>query len=90
MPWTDCKNFAQGLRLVAAADRNNGGVVIDPIHFDRGGSHADEILETPRALLRYMQRCDAPAQRPIDVTTLLRIGHTCSSPWYRTNPTRRA
>ena len=71
MPWTDCKNFAQGLRVVTAASRSNGGVLIDPIHFDRGGSHADEILHTPRALLRYMQLCDAPAQRPVDIETLL-------------------
>ena len=71
MPWTDVKNFAQGTRIVAAAARDNGGIVIDPIHFDRGGSRPDEIAGVPRARLRYMQLCDAPAARPTDTETLL-------------------
>jgi sugar phosphate isomerase/epimerase len=71
MPWTDVKNFAQAARIVAAADRDNGGIAIDPIHFDRGGSHAGEIGAVPRLRLRYMQLCDAPAERPTDTETLL-------------------
>lgn len=71
MPWTDCRNFAQGVRIVTAAGRDNGGVLIDPIHFDRGRSDAGEIPGVPRALLRYIQFCDAPAERPKDVEGLL-------------------
>jgi sugar phosphate isomerase/epimerase len=71
MPWTDCRNFAQGVRIVMAASRDNGGVLIDPLHFDRGGSHADEIAAVPRSRFRYMQLCDAPATRPTDVEGLL-------------------
>jgi len=71
MPWTDVKDFAQGARILAAAGRDNGGIVIDPIHFDRGGNRADEIASVPRARLRYMQLCDAPAARPTDTATLL-------------------
>ncbi len=71
MPWTDCKNFAQGVRIVTAAKRENGGVLIDPIHFDRGGSKASEIPGVPRARFRYMQLCDAPANRPTDIEGLL-------------------
>jgi sugar phosphate isomerase/epimerase len=71
MPWTDCRNFAQGVRIVAAADRDNGGVLIDPLHFDRGGSRAGEIPPVPRSRFRYMQLCDAPPTRPTDVEGLL-------------------
>jgi len=71
MPWTDCKSFAQGVRIVTAAARENGGILIDPIHFDRGGSSASEISGVPRARFRYMQLCDAPAERPTDVEGLL-------------------
>ncbi len=71
MPWTDVRNFAQGARIVAAAGRDNAGIVIDPIHFDRGGSRAEEISSVPRASLRYMQLCDAYAERPTDTETLL-------------------
>ena len=71
MPWTDVKTFLHGARVVAAAGRDNGGVLIDPIHFDRGGSQASEIPAVPKTRLRYMQLCDAPAARPSDTETLL-------------------
>jgi sugar phosphate isomerase/epimerase len=71
MPWTEVRNFAQGARVVAAAARENSGVLVDPIHFDRGGSSAEEIATVPRERLRYAQLCDAPAERPRDVEGLL-------------------
>ena len=71
MPWTECRTFAQAVRAVTAAGRDNGGVLIDAIHFDRGGSDAGEISKAPRARLRYMQLCDAPAERPTDIKGLL-------------------
>jgi len=64
MPWTDARNFAQGARIVANAARPNIGLLIDAIHFDRGGSFATEIASVPPAWLRYIQICDAPAERP--------------------------
>ena len=71
MPWTDCRDFAQGARIVRAVNRANAGLLIDPIHFDRGGSHANEIGRVPPAWLHYAQLCDAPAARPTDSATLL-------------------
>ena len=71
MPWTDVKTFAQGARIVAAAGRDNAGVLIDPIHFDRGGDVPANISVAPPRRLRYMQLCDAPADRPKDTDTLL-------------------
>lgn len=71
MPWTDCRDFAQGARIVRAVNRPNAGLLIDPIHFDRGDSHAAEIGQVPPAWLRYAQLCDAPAARPTDTETLL-------------------
>jgi len=71
MPWTDCRDFAQGARIVRAVNRPNAGLLIDPIHFDRGGSTASEITQVPAAWLRYVQLCDAPATRPTDTETLL-------------------
>jgi sugar phosphate isomerase/epimerase len=71
MPWTEAKNFAQAARIVAAAGRPNSGVLVDPIHFDRGGSRAEEIASVPLTRLRYAQLCDAPAERPLDRETLL-------------------
>jgi sugar phosphate isomerase/epimerase len=71
MPWTDVKTFAQAARIVAAAGRDNAGVLIDPIHFDRAGDVPANIAAAPAPRLRYMQLCDAPAERPKDLETLL-------------------
>lgn len=70
-PWTDVRDFAAGMRVVAGADRPNAGVLIDPIHFDRGGSSALEVAAGSRERLRYRKMCDAPAERPRDTETLL-------------------
>jgi sugar phosphate isomerase/epimerase len=71
MPWTDVRSFADGARVVAAAGRPNGALLIDAIHFDRGGSRAAEITAVPRQRFRYVQLCDAPAERPADMAGIL-------------------
>jgi sugar phosphate isomerase/epimerase len=71
MPWTEVKNVGQGLRLLATAARPNAGLLIDPIHFDRGGNVPVDIAAIPRERLFYMQLCDAPAERPRDTETLI-------------------
>jgi sugar phosphate isomerase/epimerase len=71
MPWTEVRNIAQAVRLLAAAARHNAGLLIDPIHFDRAGDVPADIASIPRARLRYMQICDAPAERPRDTETLI-------------------
>lgn len=58
------RTLAQALRVLAAADRPNCGIVIDPIHFDRSGERLENIAGIPRKWLHYMQFCDAPAERP--------------------------
>jgi len=71
MPWTEVRTFADACRIAEAVALDNVGVLIDPIHFDRGGSVAEEIATVPSTWLRYLQLCDAPAERPCDVATLL-------------------
>lgn len=71
MPWTDARDFAQGARIVGAVARANAGLLIDPIHFDRGLCSATEIAAVPSAWFRYVQMCDAPAERPTTLEGLL-------------------
>lgn len=71
MPFTDAKSFADGARIVGNAKRTNAGLLIDAIHFDRGGSVASEIRDVPASWLRYVQVCDAPAERPTTLEGLL-------------------
>lgn len=71
MPWTEARNFAQGARIVGNARRANVGLLIDPLHFDRGGSAASEIGTVPSSWIRYIQMCDVPAERPTTLEGLL-------------------
>jgi sugar phosphate isomerase/epimerase len=72
MPWTDVKRFADAVRIVEAAARANAGVLIDALHFDRGGGRAADVAAVAPARLRYLQLCDAPAERPTELAELLR------------------
>jgi sugar phosphate isomerase/epimerase len=71
MPWTDVKNIAQGARIVEASGTRNTGLIIDPIHFDRAADSLDALRALPREYFGYVQFCDAPAERPTDLDTLL-------------------
>jgi len=76
MPWTDVRNFAQALRIVEESGQPNAAVLVDAIHFDRAADDPGEIRRTPPDRLRYVQLCDAPAERPRDTDTLLRQART--------------
>lgn len=71
MPWTDVRDFLQAAHIVDAAGRDNAGVLVDAIHFDRGGNHPGQIASLAPQRLPYAQLCDAPAERPQDLETLL-------------------
>ncbi len=71
MPWTDAKDITQAARIVKASGAMNTGLIIDPLHFDRAGSSTDELRALPREYFGYVQFCDAPAERPNDLQTLL-------------------
>jgi sugar phosphate isomerase/epimerase len=71
MPWTDATDITQAARIVKAAGRRNTGLIVDPIHFDRARSSTEELRALPREYFGYVQFCDAPAERPADLDTLL-------------------
>jgi sugar phosphate isomerase/epimerase len=48
MPWTDARDLTQAARIVGAAARTNGGVLIDAFHFDRSGSSLPISLRSRR------------------------------------------
>jgi len=71
MPWTDVRTFTDALSVVEAARRDNGAVLVDAIHFDRGGDTPAVLATAPPGRLRYLQLCDAPAERPRDMSVIL-------------------
>jgi len=72
MPWTDARDLAQALRIVEAAGRDNGCVLVDAFHFNRSASRLEDLSPIAPSRLRYMQLCDVAGPRPDDMQEILR------------------
>ncbi|MFP3516915.1 sugar phosphate isomerase/epimerase [Pseudomonas sp. SIMBA_077] len=72
MPWTDARDLAQALRIVEAAGRDNGCVLVDAFHFNRSASRLEDLSHIAPSRLRYMQLCDVVGPRPDDMQEILR------------------
>lgn len=71
MPWSRVPDATTALRVVGAADRPNGGILLDSLHAARSRSTPDDIARIPASRLHYAQICDAPADIPTTVEGLL-------------------
>ena len=72
MPWVDIFNVAKAMRILDGAARENAGLLVDAIHFDRAGDTPEMLAKVPRKRLRYIQLCDAPPERPADMQEIIR------------------
>jgi sugar phosphate isomerase/epimerase len=72
MPWVDVSNVAKSLRILQAAGRANSGLLVDAIHFFRGGDAPAALADVPRSMLRYAQFCDARAEVPKEMPEMIR------------------
>ena len=69
--WTETATLARAARIVDAADRSNGGILIDTLHFSRSGCSIEALGMLPRRWFRYAQVCDAPKEPPDTVDGLI-------------------
>jgi len=72
MPWVDVSNLAKAQRVIEGAGRANGALLVDAIHFFRGGNRPQDLARVPRERLRYMQFCDARPEVPTDMQEMIR------------------
>jgi sugar phosphate isomerase/epimerase len=70
-PWYEVSCLAASQAVIAQSGRDDVGIVVDAIHFDRAGETTGSIEALPERRFRYVQLCDAPAERPLDLPTLL-------------------
>lgn len=61
MPWVAVSTIESALRVIEAAGRANGALLVDAIHFFRAGERLQDLRRVPPGRLRYAQLCDAPA-----------------------------
>jgi sugar phosphate isomerase/epimerase len=71
--WIEVPDFASAVAVVAAADRPNAGVLVDALHFFRGGATPGDLEGLPPAWFRLMQLCDAPAEPPVAPKEVIRF-----------------
>lgn len=64
MAWRQVASLPEAVRVVEAAGRPNGGVLVDALHLARTGGSPDDVRAVPPGLIRHAQLCDAPAQAP--------------------------
>ena len=64
MPWVPVASVPQATRIVEGADRPNGAVLVDALHFFRSASTLDDVRRLPRSRLNYAQMCDGTVPGP--------------------------
>lgn len=64
MAWRRVASLPDAVRVVEAAGRPNGGVLVDALHLSRTGGSPEDVRAVPAHLIRHAQLCDAPARRP--------------------------
>jgi sugar phosphate isomerase/epimerase len=76
MPWTSVPNLAAASRIVEAAACENGGVLVDALHYDRSATTLDEIAALPANRVNYVQFCDGPTPYDASDEGLIRIARS--------------
>lgn len=71
MPWCPVASVPDATRVVDAADRPNGAVLVDALHFFRSASSLDDVKRLPRTRLNYAQICDGKVPGPTTAEGLI-------------------
>jgi sugar phosphate isomerase/epimerase len=57
-------DLQQSVQIVRAADRDNGGILVDMLHMHFAGVKLEELDALPRHWFRFVHLCDAPRAVP--------------------------
>jgi sugar phosphate isomerase/epimerase len=71
MAWRRLNTLAAAIRVVTAAAKPNGCVLVDALHLARTGGSPSDLGGIPPRLIRSAQLCDAPAATPTSTEAIL-------------------
>ncbi len=74
--WTETPNLDEATRILKNIDRDNAGLLIDTLHFDRSRSGLEDLKAVPREWFNFMHLCDAGKEIPDSIEGLI---HTARS-----------
>jgi sugar phosphate isomerase/epimerase len=80
MAWRSVASLPDARRVVDAAGRSNGGVLVDALHLSRTGGAPADLRDVPAALLRNVQLCDAPLARPATEEAIIQEARSARLP----------
>jgi len=72
--WSGMRSLSEAAGIVAEADRDNGGIVVDMLHFDRCHGTLAALGRLPKHWFRFAQVCDGPAVYSSTIEELTRVG----------------
>jgi len=62
--WTQTADLRSAAAIVKAADKRNGGILVDMLHFDRSGSSLEDLEKLPPEWFQFVHLCDALKATP--------------------------
>jgi sugar phosphate isomerase/epimerase len=72
--WSGVRTLDEAVAILQATARENAGVVVDMLHFDRCHADLGVLRALPRGWFHFVQICDAPGKYSTDREELIRIG----------------
>ncbi len=76
MGWRTVASFQDSLSIVQDAERNNGGALVDALHFFRNGGRTKDVSSAPQGMIRSIQLCDARGPAPITADQMVSEART--------------
>ena len=70
--WTETGTLAEAARVLRAADRSNGALLVDMLHMARSDSSCEDLKKLPREWFRFAHVCDAERQCPATIDAIIR------------------
>lgn len=71
-PWTSVPDLSTALKIVEKTARDDIGVLLDTLHFDRSDSSLMDIVAAPASRFPFLHLCDAEVTPPYTESELLR------------------
>lgn len=72
--WASVTNLKEAMDVLRAANRENCGIMIDTLHFNRSRVALEELDEVPREWFHFAHICDAPEEIPTTKEGLIHTG----------------
>jgi sugar phosphate isomerase/epimerase len=72
--WSNITNLSEAIFVCRTVNRENCGIMIDTLHFDRSRARLDELDSVPRGWFHFAHVCDAPKEIPATIDGMIHTG----------------